>query len=68
MKSTSASTAPQLRGARTFSFDELRKITNNFSEANDIGNGGYGKVIDPSDQNRLLCVLIGQVYRLLKFC
>ena len=67
MKSTSASTAPQLRGARTFSFDELRKITNNFSEANDIGNGGYGKVIDPSDQNRL-CVLIGQVYRLLKFC
>ncbi|KAG2615323.1 leucine-rich repeat receptor protein kinase HPCA1-like isoform X2 [Panicum virgatum] len=44
MKSTSASTAPQLRGARTFSFDELRKITNNFSEANDIGNGGYGKV------------------------
>ncbi|KAG2615327.1 hypothetical protein PVAP13_3NG063600 [Panicum virgatum] len=47
MKSTSASTAPQLRGARTFSFDELRKITNNFSEANDIGNGGYGKVVDP---------------------
>ncbi|KAG2615324.1 hypothetical protein PVAP13_3NG063600 [Panicum virgatum] len=45
MKSTSASTAPQLRGARTFSFDELRKITNNFSEANDIGNGGYGKVV-----------------------
>ncbi|KAJ1265223.1 hypothetical protein BS78_08G062900 [Paspalum vaginatum] len=44
MKSTSASTIPQLRGARTFTFDELRKITNNFSEANDIGNGGYGKV------------------------
>jgi len=44
MKSTSASTVPQLRGARTFSFEELRKITNNFSEANDIGNGGYGKV------------------------
>ncbi|TKW25150.1 hypothetical protein SEVIR_3G097100v4 [Setaria viridis] len=44
MKSTSASTVPQLRGARMFSFDELRKITNNFSEANDIGNGGYGKV------------------------
>ncbi|OEL37882.1 putative leucine-rich repeat receptor-like protein kinase, partial [Dichanthelium oligosanthes] len=44
MKSTSASTIPQLRGARVFSFDELRKITNNFSEANDIGNGGYGKV------------------------
>ncbi|CAL4896521.1 unnamed protein product [Urochloa decumbens] len=44
MKSTSASTVPQLRGARMFSFEELRKITNNFSEANDIGNGGYGKV------------------------
>ncbi|XP_039835961.1 leucine-rich repeat receptor protein kinase HPCA1-like isoform X2 [Panicum virgatum] len=44
MKSTSASTVPQLRGARPFSFEELRKITNNFSEANDIGNGGYGKV------------------------
>ncbi|CAN6326117.1 unnamed protein product [Urochloa humidicola] len=44
MKSTSVSTVPQLRGARMFSFEELRKITNNFSEANDIGNGGYGKV------------------------
>ncbi|XP_062204799.1 leucine-rich repeat receptor protein kinase HPCA1-like [Phragmites australis] len=44
MKSTSASTIPQLRGARTFTFDELKRITNNFSEANDIGNGGYGKV------------------------
>jgi hypothetical protein len=27
MKSTSASTVPQLRGARMFSFDELKKIT-----------------------------------------
>jgi len=45
MKSTSGSgVIPQLRGARMFNFDELRKITNNFSEANDIGNGGYGKV------------------------
>ncbi|KAK4745119.1 hypothetical protein SAY87_011431 [Trapa incisa] len=35
---------PQLKGARWFSFDELRKITNNFSESNDIGSGGYGKV------------------------
>ncbi|KAL6642385.1 hypothetical protein ACP70R_020566 [Stipagrostis hirtigluma subsp. patula] len=43
MKSTSTS-VPQLRGARMFTFDELKKITNNFSEANDIGNGGYGKV------------------------
>ncbi|KAF0888635.1 hypothetical protein E2562_016095 [Oryza meyeriana var. granulata] len=44
IKSTSTSTVPQVRGARMFSFDELKKITNNFSEANDIGNGGYGKV------------------------
>uniref|UniRef100_A0A0D9XXT6 non-specific serine/threonine protein kinase n=1 Tax=Leersia perrieri TaxID=77586 RepID=A0A0D9XXT6_9ORYZ len=44
IKSTSTSTAPQVRGARMFSFDELKKITNNFSEANDIGTGGYGKV------------------------
>jgi hypothetical protein len=43
MKSTSTS-VPQLRGARTFTFEEVKKITNNFSEANDIGNGGYGKV------------------------
>jgi hypothetical protein len=30
-----------------FSFDELKKVTNNFSEANDIGTGGYGKVKKP---------------------
>ncbi|PKA51172.1 putative leucine-rich repeat receptor-like protein kinase [Apostasia shenzhenica] len=36
--------APQLKGARWFSFDELKKSTNNFSESNEIGSGGYGKV------------------------
>ncbi|MED6145711.1 hypothetical protein PIB30_027958 [Stylosanthes scabra] len=36
--------APQLKGARWFSFEELRKYTNNFSENNTIGSGGYGKV------------------------
>lgn len=36
--------APQLKGARLFSYDELRKSTNNFAEANEIGSGGYGKV------------------------
>ncbi|XP_048319930.2 leucine-rich repeat receptor protein kinase HPCA1 isoform X1 [Ziziphus jujuba] len=36
--------APQLKGARWFSYDELRKCTNNFSESNEIGSGGYGKV------------------------
>ncbi|XP_027335176.1 probable leucine-rich repeat receptor-like protein kinase At5g49770 isoform X3 [Abrus precatorius] len=37
-------TAPQLKGSRWFSFDDLKKYTNNFSEANTIGSGGYGKV------------------------
>ncbi|KAA8536659.1 hypothetical protein F0562_029137 [Nyssa sinensis] len=35
---------PQLKGARCLSFQELKKCTNNFSEVNDIGTGGYGKV------------------------
>ncbi|KAL3515799.1 hypothetical protein ACH5RR_022701 [Cinchona calisaya] len=34
---------PQL-GARNFSFEEVKKYTNNFSETNGIGSGGYGKV------------------------
>jgi hypothetical protein len=40
----SKSSLPQLKGARLFSFKELQECTNNFSEANDIGSGGYGKV------------------------
>lgn len=36
--------APQLKGARWFSYDELKKSTSNFSEMNEIGSGGYGKV------------------------
>ncbi|XP_058215919.1 leucine-rich repeat receptor protein kinase HPCA1-like isoform X2 [Rhododendron vialii] len=35
---------PQLKGAKLFSFEELEKCTDNFSEANVIGAGGYGKV------------------------
>ncbi|XP_010682078.2 leucine-rich repeat receptor protein kinase HPCA1 isoform X2 [Beta vulgaris subsp. vulgaris] len=35
---------PQLKGARFFTFNEVQKCTNNFSEANHVGSGGYGKV------------------------
>ncbi|MED6131186.1 hypothetical protein PIB30_007479 [Stylosanthes scabra] len=35
---------PQLNEARRFSFEELKRYTRNFSQANDIGSGGYGKV------------------------
>ncbi|MCD9639307.1 hypothetical protein HAX54_023737, partial [Datura stramonium] len=35
---------PQLKGVKCFSFEELKKYTNNFSESNYIGSGGYGKV------------------------
>ncbi|PSS18996.1 Leucine-rich repeat receptor-like protein kinase precursor [Actinidia chinensis var. chinensis] len=35
---------PQLKGARWFSFEELKKCTGSFSEASIIGSGGYGKV------------------------
>ncbi|KAF8719436.1 hypothetical protein HU200_024151 [Digitaria exilis] len=36
--------APQLKGARSFSFIELRNCTDNFSDTHEIGSGGYGKV------------------------
>lgn len=42
--------APQLKGARWFSYDELRKSTNEFSYANEIGSGSYGKVWFPVTQ------------------
>jgi hypothetical protein len=51
MQQTGISSAdgPQLKGARLFSFEELKKCTNGFSEANNIGSGGYGQVnFDPS--------------------
>lgn len=38
--------APQLKGARWFAYDELKKCTHNFSDNNEIGSGGYGKVCD----------------------
>ncbi|MQL93227.1 hypothetical protein Taro_025866 [Colocasia esculenta] len=36
--------APRIRGPKWFSFDELKRSTKNFSEANEIGTGSYGKV------------------------
>ncbi|XP_022897051.1 probable leucine-rich repeat receptor-like protein kinase At5g49770 isoform X2 [Olea europaea var. sylvestris] len=35
---------PQLQGAKWFSFEDLKKCTDNFSESKCIGSGGYGKV------------------------
>ncbi|GLJ34401.1 hypothetical protein SUGI_0691600 [Cryptomeria japonica] len=35
---------PRLKGARWFSFAEIKEATNNFSESNAIGSGGYGRV------------------------
>ncbi|XP_048420196.1 leucine-rich repeat receptor protein kinase HPCA1-like [Pyrus x bretschneideri] len=40
----SSARSPDLKGARLFSFEELRKYSNGFSDANDVGSGGYGKV------------------------
>ena len=37
--------APQIQTARFFSYQEIKKITNNFSEENVLGVGGYGKVL-----------------------
>ncbi|KAJ3702801.1 hypothetical protein LUZ61_006506 [Rhynchospora tenuis] len=37
-------TAPQLNGARYFSFEELKKYTDNFSENNKIDEDAFGKV------------------------
>ncbi|QHO20802.1 putative leucine-rich repeat receptor-like protein kinase [Arachis hypogaea] len=36
----------ELKAARQFSFKELKKCTDNFSLANDVGSGGYGKTTD----------------------
>lgn len=36
--------APKLKGARWFSLAELKQYTNNWSDDNMIGVGGYGKV------------------------
>eukprot|EP01018_Ginkgo_biloba_P022108 Gb_10155 [translate_table: standard] len=40
----SGQSTPRLKGARWFSFVELKKATDNFSDINEIGSGGCGKV------------------------
>ncbi|KAL8254954.1 hypothetical protein R6Q59_033175 [Mikania micrantha] len=39
-----AGSVPQLKGTRWCTFEELKRCTNNFSEENMIGTGGYGQV------------------------
>ncbi|KAG5525671.1 hypothetical protein RHGRI_032087 [Rhododendron griersonianum] len=41
---TTSGGVPLLQVAKCFSYDDLKKYTNNFAEANSIGSGGYGKV------------------------
>ncbi|KAL8208840.1 hypothetical protein R6Q57_008252 [Mikania cordata] len=48
---------PQLKGAKSFSFEELNKYTNNFSESNNIGTGGYGTVYRGSLPNGQLIAI-----------
>ncbi|XP_057988930.1 leucine-rich repeat receptor protein kinase HPCA1 [Hevea brasiliensis] len=43
-RNESAGSRPQIKGLRCFTFEELKKCTNNFSDANIIGIGGYGRV------------------------
>ncbi|KAJ0098033.1 hypothetical protein Patl1_27875 [Pistacia atlantica] len=39
---------PQINGVRCFSFEELKKCTNNFSNTKILGSGGYGQgYLDP---------------------
>ncbi|XP_010482269.1 PREDICTED: probable leucine-rich repeat receptor-like protein kinase At5g49770 [Camelina sativa] len=52
-KTKSRIDAPRLMGAKAYTFEELKKCTDNFSKANDVGGGGYGQVykgILPSGQ------------------
>ncbi|CAN6450292.1 unnamed protein product [Victoria cruziana] len=35
---------PEIKGARHFTYEEIKKLTNNFSQGNVIGIGGFGHV------------------------
>ncbi|KAK1436662.1 hypothetical protein QVD17_02444 [Tagetes erecta] len=48
---------PQLKGARSFTFEELSKYTGKFSETSEIGAGGYGNVYKGSLPNGQLIAI-----------
>lgn len=52
-----SSSVPRLKGARNFTFEELQRATNNFTETNVLGNGGYGKVYRGNLANGQLVVI-----------
>ncbi|KAK7263752.1 hypothetical protein RJT34_31349 [Clitoria ternatea] len=41
---SNSSSIPRLKGIRRFSLEEIQKYTKKFSQDNDIGSGGFGKV------------------------
>ncbi|KAL8139959.1 hypothetical protein V2J09_005980, partial [Rumex salicifolius] len=43
-KNKSFGDVPQLQGTHSFTFDELKRCTQDFADSNNIGAGGYGKV------------------------
>lgn len=57
--------APQIAGARWFSFAEVKKATNNFAAENEIGEGGYGKVSTNNAQTQLTAFLFLPLQRTL---
>lgn len=46
-----------------FSFEELKKCTKSFSQVNDIGSGGFGKVLNVTF--RLKCTIVIVAYVLV---
>ncbi|KAL7583461.1 hypothetical protein Lser_V15G44784 [Lactuca serriola] len=54
---TTSGGVPQVKGTKAFSFEALVKCTNNFSETNTIGTGGYGMVYRGSLPNGQLIAI-----------